>query len=133
MDIPTSITLDAQGNANAIFVFKSTASTIKLESGASIILANGAQAANVFWVVGSSFTSVWNGIISNIVGTIMATASITLGGGTLAGRALASTGAVTMAATEAITMPAPATTPVSAASQVSSDFVFAQLICQVIA
>ena len=131
MDIPTSITLDAQGNPNAVFVFKA-GSTLTLESGASVLLVNGAQAANVFWVVGSSFTSVWNGIISNIVGTIMATASITLGGGTLAGRALASTGAVTMAATEAITMPAPAVAPVAAASVVSSEFIYSQLLVQVI-
>lgn len=108
MDIPTSITLDAQGNANAIFVFKA-GSTLKLESGASVLLINGAQAANVYWVVGSSFTSIWNGIVSNMVGTIMATISITLGGGTLVGRALASTGAVTIATTEAVTSP---TTPV---------------------
>ena len=104
MDIPTSITLDAQGNANAIFVFKA-GSTLKLESGASVLLVNGAQAANVFWVVGTSFTSVWNGIISNMVGTIMAADSITLGGGTLVGRALAQTAAVTMSTTETITVP----------------------------
>ena len=104
MDIPTSITLDAQGNPNAVFVFKA-GSTLTLESGASVILANGAQAANVFWVVGSSFTSIWNGIISNMVGTILASTSITLGGGTLIGRALANTGAVTMSTTETITVP----------------------------
>jgi hypothetical protein len=104
MDIPTSITLDAQGNANAIFVFKA-GSTLKLESGASVLLVNGAQAANVFWVVGTSFTSVWNGVISNMVGTIMAADSITLGGGTLIGRALAQTAAVTLSTTETITVP----------------------------
>jgi hypothetical protein len=104
MDIPTSITLDAQGNANAIFVFKA-GSTLKLESGASVLLVNGAQAANVFWVVGTSFTSVWNGIISNMIGTIMAADSITLGGGTLIGRALAQTAAVTLSTTETITVP----------------------------
>ena len=104
LDIPTSITLDAQGNAQAIFVFISS-STTKLESGASVNLANGAQAGNVYWVVGSSFTSVWNGISSNMVGTILALTSITLGGGTLTGRALAQNGAVTIATTEVITFP----------------------------
>jgi len=105
LDIPTSITLDAQGNPNALFVFIA-ASTVTLESGASIILANGAQAANVVWVVGSSFTSVWNGISSNMVGVILAYTSITLGGGTLNGRALAvggGDGAVTIASATAIT------------------------------
>jgi hypothetical protein len=106
IDIPTSITLDAQGNSNAMFVFKATASTITLESGASIILANGAKAENVIWIVGSSFTSV---ATSNMVGNILANTSITLGGGTLNGRALAGivtpSGAVTIAAANSITVP----------------------------
>ena len=104
LDIPTSITLDAQGNPQAIFVFVA-ASTVTLESGASVILANGAQAGNVYWVVGSSFTSVWNAVQSNMVGNILAHTSVTLGGGTLAGRALANTGAVTMSTQEVITVP----------------------------
>jgi len=105
LDIPTSITLDAQGNAGAIFVFVA-GSTITLESGASVILANGAQAGNVYWVCGSAFTSIWNGIQSDMVGTIMAVSGITLGGGTLHGRALATTaGFVTMSTTETITFP----------------------------
>ena len=105
LDIPTSITLDAQGNSQAVFVFVA-GSTITLESGASVILANGAQAGNVYWVCGSAFTSVWNGIQSNMVGTIMAYSGITLGGGNLNGRALATTaGFVTMSTTETITFP----------------------------
>ena len=104
LDIPTSITLDAQNDPTATFVFVAS-STVVLESGASIILANKAQAGNVFWIVGSSFTSVWNGIQSDMVGNILAHTSVTLGGGTLAGRALANTGAVTMATTEVITVP----------------------------
>src|SRR5208283_1838526 len=104
MDIPTSITLDAQGNPNAVFVFKA-GSTITLESGASILLVNGAQAANVVWIVGSSFTSV---ATSTMVGNILANTSITLGGGILTGRALAvggGNGAVTISAATAITVP----------------------------
>jgi hypothetical protein len=104
LDIPTSITLDAQGNPNAIFVFVA-ASTVTLESGASIILANGAQAQNVVWVVGSSFTSVTT---SHMVGNILAYTSITLGGGSLNGRALAvggGNGAVTISAANTVTVP----------------------------
>jgi len=104
LDIPTSITLDAQGNPNAVFVFVA-GSTITLESGASVLLANGAQAKNVYWVNGSSFTSVFGGT-SNMVGSILAHTTITLGGGTLAGRALANTGAVTLSTTDNITAPA---------------------------
>ena len=110
MDIPTTITLDAQGNPNAIFVFKA-GSTVTLESGASILLVNGAQAANVVWIVGSSFTSV---ATSTMVGNILANTSITLGGGILTGRALAgivtSSGAVSIPAATAITVPSGAGT-----------------------
>jgi hypothetical protein len=109
LDIPTSITLDAQGNPNAVFVFVA-GSTITLESGASVILANGALASNVYWVNGSSFTSV-DGGVSAMVGTIMAHTSITLGGGTLSGRALANVGAVTLSTTEVITVPPTGVTP----------------------
>lgn len=103
LDIPTTITLDAQGNVNAVFVFVA-GSTITLESGASVLLINGAQAANVYWVNGSSFTSV-DGGTSNMVGNILAHTTVTLGGGTLSGRALANTGAVTLSTTEVITVP----------------------------
>jgi hypothetical protein len=99
MDIPTSITLDAQGNPNAVFVFKAINSTITLESNASILLVNGAQAQNVVWLPGSSFTSVFP---STMNGNILANTSITLGGGVLNGRALAgivtTSGAITIAA-----------------------------------
>jgi hypothetical protein len=101
MDIPTSITLDAQGNPNATFVFK-CGSTLTLESGASVILANGAQPQNVVWIVGSSFTSVF-AVTSNMVGTIIAAVSVTLGGGTLSGRAIAQTGAISISTADAIT------------------------------
>jgi hypothetical protein len=108
MDIPTSITLDAQGNAAAMFVFKA-GSTLTLESGASVLLVNGAQASNVVWLVGSSYTSVFNGTSSVMNGNILANTSITLGGGTLNGRALAgivtTSGAITIAAAMNATVP----------------------------
>ena len=111
MDIPTRITLDAQGNPNAVFIFKA-GSTTTLESGSSVILANGAKAANVIWLVGSTFTSV---ATSHMVGTILANTSITLGGGDLNGRALAgvvtSSGAVTISAANSITVPSSGPTP----------------------
>jgi hypothetical protein len=106
LDIPTSITLDAQGNASALFVFIS-ATTTTLESGASILLINNAQAENVIWVVGSSFTAA-SPSATTMVGNILAYTSITLNGGTLNGRALAvggGDGAVTIAAPENITVP----------------------------
>jgi type VI secretion system secreted protein VgrG len=106
MSMATSITLDAQGNANALFVFKA-GSTVNLSAGASVLLVNGAQASNVIWIVGSSLTTV---ATSTMVGTILANTSVTLGGGVLNGRAFAGmvapSGAVTISAAELVTVPA---------------------------
>jgi hypothetical protein len=107
INIATSIVLDAQDNPNAMFVFIATASTVTQASGTSITLVNGAQAANVVWVVGSSWTSITP---STTVGNILAVASITLGGGTLNGRALANA-AITLAAAGTIVAAPPAALP----------------------
>jgi Ice-binding-like/Bacterial Ig-like domain len=87
------LTLDAQGNPNAVFIFQ-IASTLTTGSGSHIVLANGAKACNVFWQVGSSATLGTNSVFK---GNIMALASITITTGVnLEGRALAQTGAVTL-------------------------------------
>jgi len=97
------LTLDAQGNANAVFIFQ-MASTLTTTSGRQVILSGGAKAANIFWQVGSSATL---GTTSVLKGTIMADQSITLTtGATLDGRALARIAAVTLEA-NIITIPAP--------------------------
>jgi Ice-binding-like/Bacterial Ig-like domain (group 3) len=91
--ITGTLTLDAQGDPNAIFIFHA-ASTLITASASSVSLINGAQAANVFWVVGSSATL---GTYSTLQGNILAQASITVTTGvTLDGRALARTAAVTL-------------------------------------
>jgi len=88
-----SVTLDAQGDPNAVFVFQ-IASTLITGSGTSVALVNGAQACNVFWQVGSSATL---GTGTRFVGTIMALATITARtAATIHGRLLARTGAVNM-------------------------------------
>jgi hypothetical protein len=45
-----NLTLDGQGNANSVFIFK-ISSTITIGTNAQIILTNDALACNVFWVV----------------------------------------------------------------------------------
>ena len=97
------LTLDAMGDANAVFVFQ-MASTLTTTSGRAVILAGGAKSSNIFWQVGSSATL---GTTSSFKGTIMADQSITLStGASLNGRALARIGAVSMAG-NAVVMPTP--------------------------
>jgi ice-binding like protein len=101
-----SLTLNGQGNANGVFIFK-MGSTITTASASSVVLTNGASAGNVFWQVGSSATL---GTGTSFAGNILAMASITVTTGSrVTGRALARTGAVTLD-TNAVT----ATNPTSA-------------------
>ena len=87
------VTLDAQGNPDAVFIFL-IGSTLTTGSGSHVILANGAKACNVFWQVGSSATL---GTNSEFKGNILALTSITITTGVnLEGRALARNGAVTL-------------------------------------
>ncbi|HEY7891175.1 MAG TPA: ice-binding family protein [Solirubrobacteraceae bacterium] len=88
-----SVTLNAQGDPNAVFIFQ-VGSTLTTGSNTSVSLINGAQACNVFWQVGSSATL---GTGTHFVGTIMAADSITANtGATIQGRLLAQTAAVTL-------------------------------------
>jgi hypothetical protein len=97
------LTLDAQGDANAVFIFQ-IASTLTTTNGRAVVLAGGAKASNVFWQVGSSATL---GTTSVFKGTLIANQSITLNtGATLNGRALAWIGAVTLAGNAAV-LPTP--------------------------
>ena len=89
------LTLDAQGNANAVWIFQ-IGSTLTTDPATSVVLAGGAQAKNIFWIVGTSATL---GTTSVLYGNILADQSITLNtGAVLNGRALTRIAAVTMAA-----------------------------------
>ncbi len=88
-----SVTLNAEGNPNAVFIFQ-IGSTLITGSNTSVSLTGGAQACNVFWQVGSSATL---GTGTRFVGTIMAAASITANtAATIHGRLLAQSAAVTL-------------------------------------
>ena len=92
-EITGKLTLDAQGDPNAVFIFK-TASTLKTASASSVNLVNGARFCRTFWQVGSSATL---GTNSEFVGHIFAKVSITATtGAKVQGQLLALTGAVTL-------------------------------------
>jgi uncharacterized repeat protein (TIGR02543 family) len=110
-----NLTLDAQGNPNAVWVFQvPTALTVGIAgpTGArSIILTNGAQAKNVYWYVGSAATinAAGGGIMA---GTIISSAGVTFSTAgnvtqtVLNGRALSLVASVTMVNTT-INVPTP--------------------------
>jgi hypothetical protein len=89
-----TLNLDAQGNANAVFIFQIQA---PLSTGAYsfINLINGAQACNIFWKV-EGLVSIATG--TTMRGTVIANnAAIEMSTGvTLEGRALSTTGAVSV-------------------------------------
>jgi hypothetical protein len=113
--VPTAgnLTLDAAGDANAVWVFQTAAGTGTLTVGVTgpatpatpikVLLLNGAQTKNVFWYVPGGATI---GTGATMVGTMLSDAAITLSttGGTpptavlttLNGRAIALTAGVTM-------------------------------------
>jgi hypothetical protein len=99
IDLTGALTLSGTGT----YVFQA-GSALTVNTSASVVLANGAQANNVYWQVGSSATL---GSGSAMKGNIVALASISLGTtANLVGRALARTGgAVSLAGTNTITQP----------------------------
>jgi hypothetical protein len=100
LTINTGVTLDCQGNANAVFIFQ-IAQTLTVGSGAIVTLSNGCQASNIFWQVAGQATL---GTTSGFAGIILCQTAIVLDtGATLNGRALAQT-AVTLDA-NAVTSP----------------------------
>lgn len=87
------LTLDAQGDPNAQFVFV-VGSALTTASASSVILVNGASPCNVYWKIGSSATL---GSTTAFEGNLMALTSITVNNGaTVLGRLLARNGAVTL-------------------------------------
>ena len=105
--IPTDLMLDAQGDANAVWIFQITG-TLDLAAGKQVLLSGGAQASNVFWQVADTVTI---GAGAHFEGTILAQTNIAMiTGATLNGRMLAQTAVtlqsnvVSMGAASAVTV-----------------------------
>lgn len=115
MIVGGDLTLDAQGDANAVWVFQMATSLTVGGPGAafpqSVILVNGAQAKNVYWQVGSAATINAAGG-GTMVGTIITQAGATFSTAgnltivTLDGRVLSLGASVTLVNT-VINVPAP--------------------------
>ncbi len=112
MNLAGTTTLTLSGAGTYIFKAGSTLTTVE---NSNVVLTNGANAANVFWRVGSSATlAAPGGIATSPVvfpGTIVARASISQTGGVdntildINGRLFALDGAITFASTTKVTVP----------------------------
>jgi len=95
----TTLTLDGSTNPNGIWIFKVGAALTG--SGFQVVMANGAQACNVFWAVGAAATLSTSTLPPLFQGNILLggpAGSITTTGGNLIGRVLANV-AVTLTGT----------------------------------
>ncbi|MFT7645207.1 MAG: type II secretory pathway pseudopilin PulG [Candidatus Paceibacteria bacterium] len=90
--IPTNLTLDAQGDVNAVWIFQITG-TLTIAAGKQVLLDGGAQTSNISWQVADVVTLEAG---SHFEGNILAQTKIMMiTGASLYGRALAQT-AVTL-------------------------------------
>jgi hypothetical protein len=109
LSVGGTVFLNAQGNPNAQFIFQ-VPSSLTINTGATIVLLNGALAQNVIFLVGSSVTI---GTSAVVVGDFIALSSVSLGtGASLTGRAIGLTGAVTLLGNN-IFMPTPILVPIA--------------------
>ncbi len=99
-------TLTFSGSATDIFVVQ-TASTLTTGAGGTptIAFTGGALASNVYWAIGSSATLNVSGT-GTFEGTLIASASVTVDGGSVNGSLIALNGAVTISSASAITLAA---------------------------
>jgi ketosteroid isomerase-like protein len=102
-----NVTLDAQGDPNAVFIFK-MGSTLTTGTASQVILAGGAKAGNIFWQVGTSATIDTTSIFK---GNVLAAVSITINtGAAVEGRMFAGSAGGAASATvnaSTVTVPAP--------------------------
>lgn len=95
-----TLTLDGQGAINPTFIFQ-IGSTLTTGTASRVVLSRGAAGCAVFWAVTSSatigtFTSLQGNLIAQTSITMVAGATLGVGGGRNGGRAFAHTGAVTL-------------------------------------
>jgi hypothetical protein len=98
-----TLTLDAQGDANAVWIFQ-IGSSLTVNNSAQVLLINGAKASNVYWAIFASSTVGTNVALK---GNVLAGASNSMDtGSTVEGRLLCSTGQITLLS-NTVTLPTP--------------------------
>ncbi len=92
LQINTSLTLDFQGDPNAVFIFQGTTLTTAAAAGGSVNIVNGGaapSACNIFWQLSDATQGVTLGTASAFKGTTMSLGASVLGtGATVQGRIL---------------------------------------------
>jgi hypothetical protein len=102
LGVTGTLTLDAQGNPNAVFIFQTPAS-LNTAASSQINIVNGGQACNVFWQVGTTTTL---GANSDFKGTILTNLNFTSGASAkVLGRILSLGGSVALSANSIIKPP----------------------------
>ena len=105
--LASPLTLDAQGNPNAVFIIQVAAAFGATAAVGNVVLANGARSENVFWIVEGAVSM---GAGTHMEGTILGGAAIAFGAGTtISGRVMAGSpaGTIALAATAISAPPLP--------------------------
>jgi hypothetical protein len=101
--VATPVTLDAQGDPEAVFIIQVIGALGTTASTGNVLLAHGAQSANIFWVVEGAVST---GAGSHMEGTILGGAGLAFGAGTtINGRLLAGSAAGTIAMATTVSVP----------------------------
>jgi hypothetical protein len=115
INVSGTVTLDAGGDSNATFIFK-TGSSMTTADNARVTLTNGAKACNVYWIASNSAT-----LDGTIVGTVFGRSGITVrNGADINGRLFSRTGAVSLDAAAVRRCDGTSTTNTSNSSSTSS-------------
>jgi type VI secretion system secreted protein VgrG len=90
--ISGTVTLDGAGDNRSIFIIR-TGSALDFAAATTIILINGAQASNIYWVAGSALTM---GASSKAFGNFLARSAMTVGANSVVTGAFLTQGAITL-------------------------------------
>ena len=108
--LASPITLDAEGDPDAVFVIQIVGAFGTTASAGNVVLANGAQSGNIFWLIEGAVSL---GANTHMEGTLLGAAAVTFGlDTTLNGRAMAGSLAGTIALADTEIDSVPVTPPV---------------------